>query len=251
MNITEDLQDIKDFVSLQSDEVQENCTIVTPSDMGVSWALHIDKNVPEEYIPRMPRSAMPSENDSCARVTVACTLLGCYIGYFRTEQDTLYGSAEVPNKKDNYKGGYVISKVPFDHGLKPNRKLVSDSDRFEEVWLVTYNEDHTEYAPTEIGKLFVSELKYLPVSGAKPRLELTFYIENRDPEGMWLDKTTKLGVGYYRLNVRWRNINTRSIFEHEFFQLDEIDESEYLSQKKRSADMLSYELPNKPKFMGW
>lgn len=249
MDIKTDLQDMRDFLVLQADSVRDNCTIVSAADMGVTHALHIDKNTPDSYVPRMPRSAMPSENDSCARVTVACTLLGCYIGYFRTEHDVTGGSFQKPGVKDPFRGGYEISKVPFDHALKPNKQLVPDGERFEELWLVSYNEEHTEYTPEIIGKFFVTELKYLPNTGRAPRLELTFYIENKDPEGMWLDKQHKLEVGYYKLTVRWVSIYARSIFSHEFFQLSPIEESEYLSQKKRNADLL--ELSPGPNYMRW
>lgn len=248
MDKAQDLQDLKDFLVLQSDSVQENCVIVTPEQMGVKYALHIDKNVPEALVPRMPRSAMITENDSCPRVTVACTLLGCYIGYFRTEADVTKGSFQRPEIKDQFRGGYEISKIPFDHALKPNKKMVPDGERFEELWLVSYNEEHTEYTPERVGKIFVSELKYIPASGRAPQLEPTFYIENNDPEGMWLDKENKLEVGHYKLTVRWPSIFVRSIFKNEFYELTKIEESEFNAQKQKCADLLEYQ---QPKYMGW
>jgi len=152
-----DYQNILDWVLLQSPVVQENVKIVSNKDLGQDYHLHIDKNLVKKFIPMMPKSASSAENASAPRVTVAPTLLGCMIGYFRCVSDFMDGSGE-HIKGDPYRGGYVIVALPFTHSLKPNNKLCFDAERSDEHWLVNYSKDNVDYPSIEIGKLFITEV---------------------------------------------------------------------------------------------
>lgn len=254
MDINEDYSDLKDYLGLQSDAVQENCRIVTPDMMHCDFALHIDKNTPKEFVPRMPRSAMPSENDSCPRVTVAATIIGCYIGYFRGERDLETGSLPKPNDKDPYLGGYSISKIQFTHALWPNEKLVGDAHSTEELWLVPYNTEHVRFVPIEVGKLFVSEITYLPVAGKKPQMRLVMYVEHNEPAGLWLNKAVKLEPGRYRVGIHWPSMWERNVHDEAGVTYEVVSQEIYEARKKRVAAMLSRDadaLPNKPVFFNW
>lgn len=248
MSIETDLQEMKDFVSLQSKGVQEHSTIVTPADMGVLHSLHIDKNTPPAFEPRMPKSAMPSENDTCARITVAGSLLGCYIGYFRGETDLHDGSIKKEGGNDHFLGGYIISKLVFNHALKPDVTLVADAERSEELWLVPYNKVTLTYVPVKIGKMFVHRLTYIPVNGQEPDLEVIIFIENNDTLGLWIDRENKIGVGYYKLTIKWPNQFDRSIYNPNLV-ISKVTKEEYETTKNLQATMLDYKEP--PKYINW
>jgi hypothetical protein len=253
-DINEDFEEITEYVSLQSEEVQENSRIVTADMLNCSFALHVDKNTPEKFVPRMPRSAMPSENDTCPRVTVAATLIGCYIGYFRGEKDLQDGSIPVPSHKDPFLGGYVISRIEFTHALLPNEKLVSDSRETEELWLVPYNTKNASYTPTPIGKFFVSELTFIPRSGHKPEILFVMYISHEEPAGLWLNKSVKLEPGFYRVHVRWPSIWRRDVHDEKHIQVEVIDEKEFNERKQIAAAFLDYPVMTdspKPAFLNW
>ncbi len=243
-----DLQEMQAYVALQSKSVQENSEIVTPADMGTLHSLHIDKNVPPAFEPRMPKSAMDSENDTCARITVATTLLGCYIGYFRGETDLAAGSVKKADDSDQFLGGYVISKLAFTHALKPNKELVPDADRSEELWLVSYNQSTLSYVPIKIGKMFVHRLTYIPVNGQEPDIEAIIFIENTDTLGMWLDRKNKIGVGYYSVTIKWPNQFDRSIYNPDL-TIIKVTKDEYEKTKGLQATMLEYKEP--PKYIDW
>ena len=253
-DLNEDYQDIKTHLSLQSDDVQDNCRIVTPDMMHCKFALHIDKNVPVSFTPRMPRSAMPSENDSCARVTVAATVLGCYIGYFRAEKDVEFLSVPKPGEKDPFLGGYTISKLDFTHALLPNEKLVGDAHSTEEMWLVPYNPEHVRFTPVPIGKLFLEEVSYLPVSGRKPQLRLVMYLIHEEPTGLWLNKLTKLEPGCYRIGVHWPSIFERNVHDEKNVSCVSISREQFDERKRAIAAFLDRHvdaLPNRPAFFSW
>lgn len=252
--LNEDYQEMQEFVSLQSDEVQENCRIVTPDMMNCAFALHVDKNVPTEFVPRMPRSAMPSENDTCARVTVAGTVIGCYIGYFRGERDLQDGSFQRPGQKDPFLGGYTISRLDFQHALLPNAQLVSDAHSSEELWLVPYNTENTRYKPVPIGKMFVAELTFLPVSGKKPQVRLVLYISHTELQGLWLNRAIKLPPGCHKATIHWPSIWTRDMHDAKGVQVEPVEQLVFDEHKQRVAAFLDRHvdaLPHRPVFFGW
>lgn len=250
----EDYVEMQEFLSLQSDEVQENSKIVTPDAMGCEFALHVDKNTPAQFVPRMPRSAMPSENDTCARVTVAGTLIGCYIGYFRGEKDIQDGSIQKPNNTDPFLGGYHISRIDFTHALLPNAELVGDADSSEELWLVPYNAANARYVPKKIGKMFVSQLTFLPVSGQKPEINLTMYVWHEEPQGVWLNREVKLDPGCWKVDIHWPSIWKRNVHDAKNVKVQAVELAEFESQKKRVAAFLDRHLDklgDRPLFTSW
>lgn len=254
VDLNEDYQEIQEYLSFQSDEVQQNCRIVTPDMMGCDFALHVDKNVPDAFVPRMPRSAMPSENDSCPRVTVAGTIIGCYIGYFRGERDIQDGTMPKVGVKDPFLGGYHISRLDFTHALWPNDQLVGDAHSSEELWLVPYSTHSARFVPVKIGKLFVSELTFIPVAGSKPRVRLVMYVTHNEPMGIWLNRETKLEVGCYRVIINWPSIWKRDMHDTQGVSVEKITQEDFDEAKKLSAAMLSLhgdKLPHRPAFLSW
>ena len=114
-SVNPDYEAIAEFMALQSDMVKTHSQIVDVDLVGQPYMLHIDKNTPKVFTPMMPRSADQREDNTTARITVAPTLIGCYIGYNRAHNDFLDGSKADPDSKDNYRGGYEICLLPFSH----------------------------------------------------------------------------------------------------------------------------------------
>lgn len=255
MDIDIDFDDMKNFLELQSNEVQSNCTIVTPETMGCTHALHIDKTTPNVFVPRMPKSASSEENDSCARVTVAGTLLGCYIGYYRGEADFIRGVTKSNDDVEGFLGGYSICRLDFNHALKPNQSLVFDAERSEELWLVAYNQQNVKYVPKIIGKMFVTHLEYSKGSGVAPKCAIKFCVENNDSLGMWLTRDKLLDVGYWAIEATWDNIQARTIELADcHLGITKLDKDSYERSKSLTAAFLSRHadaLPSKPEYLSW
>ena len=242
--VEKDYEAIKNFLSLQSNEVQENSTIVASTEFNPSFTLHIDKNAPNVFTPRMPQSAMKGENYTCPRVSTSNTLLGCYIGYNRGEYDLIKGyKVDNINESDNYLGGYLISKIDFKHALMPNSALIPDANKSEELWLVNYTPETAEYRPITIGKVFISKLTYIPVIGSiRPSVTIDFYIENNSDDLIAIDKVNLIGRGYFKLNVRWLDSFDMSI-SNANITLESISKIVYEQCKSKQAELLEFKAP--------
>lgn len=254
MSVETDLEDLQFYQSCQSEEVQAHTKVISRAEAGP--ALHIDKNVPEAFVPRMPKSAMSSENDSVARVTVATTILGCYIGYFRGEYDIEHGVHQhADNESDPYRGGYEISKLDYVHALKPDIEMCGDADHSGEIWLVPYNEKHTKYVPVKLGKLFCTRMTYYPMASGRPHLSLTLVVENYSDEEIKLTNQTKLDPkSYTKIDLEWGNVFERHVDIDNKIKLTSITKEEYASLKHAVATMLSLpiELNDiKPRWTTW
>ncbi len=253
IDMQEDRQAIDDFLQLQPTEVQEDCKIVSSVDVGQDFMLRIDKFTPEKFVPNMPKSAMSTENTNTPRVTVAPTLVGCMIGYFRIERDVQDGTALLKNQdKPRFAGGYAISRLKYNHCLKPGAKMVVDSSSSDEHWLVPYCVDAVEYEPDIVGQIFVESVTYLNRSSNWPGVRLNLYLRvDADDIALPVMPGKTVGKGYYRYTVYWSNIRTRTVEDHGcLLSLEPIDEAAYLTAKKLHADMLSFQDPV-PAFSGW
>lgn len=247
----QDFEDIQKWLSLQTNEVQDNCVIVDREGINQDYMLHIDKVMPDVFIPMMPRSAAKTENNTAARITVAPTLIGCFIGYARAESDFLGGSGKDIKKETGFRGGYDICAIPFKHAITPSSKLVYDSDRSGEQWLVSYNDSTREYVPEKIGRLFVSKVSYTARSGGMPRPEFQIYIEVNKPSGIQFSPTITIGKGYHVAVVSFERKNhPGSSNEEDNFNVVEIDKTEYDKVKRLSAALLNY-TENKPNYLKW
>lgn len=248
----EDRQEIVDFLELQPSAVREDCKIISSADINQGFMLRIDKNPPSVFYPNMPKSAMVTENTNTPRITVAPTLVGCMIGYFRIERDVQDGTAMLPGQdRPKFSGGYSISKLEFNHCLKPGNKMVIDSESSDEHWIVPYSEEYVEMEPAIIGQIFVDAVTYIPRSGHHPgvRLEMLLQLDDDSIE-LPIIPGRSVKKGHYRYSVSWENIRTRTVRDQQCLTvLEEISQEEYLRLKGLRAAMLSYEQP--PAFTKW
>lgn len=249
--LDKDFEEIQDWLSLQSKEVQDNVTISDCVNMKQDYMLHIDKETPDVFIPMMPRSAGKTENNTVARITVSPNLIGCFIGYARVEEDFLDESDKIVKKQNDFKGGYVICTLPYLHSIKPSPQMVPDAERSNEHWLVTYNDQTREYAPEKVGKIFVSEVTYIARSGKIPQPVFKIFIEVEKPEGFYFSPTIHLKAGYHVAEVSFeRESHPGSSSEESSFSITEIEKVEYDKVKRLRAVMLNH-TENKPHYLKW
>ncbi len=247
-NLEADRKDISDWLLMQSPIVQKNSTILSFKEGGVM--LHIDKNVPKTFIPRMPTSAAPSENDTTARITVAPDLVGCIIGYARVDSDVLSSVYMKTKGKDQFKGGYIISEMPYTHCIKPTDKLVYDSSRTLEHWLVSYNKQSLQVKPIEVGKIFISSILTQNRSSIEPIKTISAYISHTCTNGLRFSKNNVLPAGYYKADIIFKSHDTRSVDNESDFIIRKCNTGEYTEAKNQSAALLSY-ATLAPEYLKW
>lgn len=195
---------IEHWVSIQTKEVQNNVEIVDASKQPLPFTLHIDKNTPKAFTPRMPPSAGSKENFTAARVTCSDTLVGCIYGYGRTEIDFLDTFIKDEDQPEIYRGGYEICRLDYEFLVKPTAKLVPEAKRSGETWLVSYSEDTLTYKPKKIGKIFFTEITFAPAEiGAVKEVISTGkgYFSHTCKEGIFWDEDTLCAPGTYRFEI--------------------------------------------------
>ena len=160
-----DIEELNKFLSVQDNRIKNNVVVVSKNDLRFPFLLHIDHIVPKEFIPLIPKRAAPLEDKTVARIAVTDTLLGCMAAY-----GNIYYDYHILKVTD-----YKISRLDFEHAIKPNKKLVYDSKETNEHWLIAYNKKHTSYKPIEIGNFFLRDLKFKEITiGNKPIIIVTF-----------------------------------------------------------------------------
>ncbi len=236
------------FLRLLVDKVAKNTTVVTKEELKQNYMLHISpsKMNNKPYIPRIGTRQGLSEDRTVPRITVAPTLYGCYIGYAQLINQFFNYN---PNNSDDYRQGLYIHEIEFDEALKPNNKLVYDSSRSDEHWLVTYDEETKTYKGKVIGKMFISEIRTKANSGKLAIIEATIYIHVTKSEGIQFSKNIFLPNGYFIVqnisevhNCSWDDDNKIKVLE--------INQTEFEAVKKQSAALLSL-TQDKPAFVQW
>jgi hypothetical protein len=249
--IESDKADILDWLAVQSKEVQKNAEVVSASDFPCGM-IHIDKNTPKVFVPMMPPSASPTgENRTCARITVAPTIVGCCYGYARVEMDFLDG----PNKKfprDPYRGGYEISELDFKHAIKPNAKLTYDGDRSDEHWLVSYSKETLQTKPSKVGKLFITAAHFQAAKTGDtvqmPAAKLIGYLWHEKASGILFTKNNTLKPGYYRIEMLFEDPGVHTPEKESNHTAVPCSKAEYDDRKQLHAAMLS---ETSPVFAKW
>lgn len=203
--------DIEKRLELSSDRVKRNTVIVTPDDLKQDYVLHIAIKSKTTFVPHISKIAAHSEDNTLPRVHTAPSLLGCIIGFSSSEylatnfipndSNKDKNKYQDPTVEDPYLGGMYIHKLKFIAALKPNKKLVFDSEDTGEVWLICYDEDTRKYTAEVSGKLVISRIEYEPVVGDYPARTVVFMAEITDSDGLMLDNETKLTKGYWSISV--------------------------------------------------
>lgn len=228
---------IENYLDHQPDSVSKNVIIVGVDEVGP--LLHISKDPKiRKFIPFVTNRTGNNENRSVPRVSVAPTLLGCFVGYVAAAQDFGY-----PEQDDGtFEQGWYIYDIPYQFALKPKSKLLYDQRNSDEHWIVTYSPDTTEYIPSKIGKCFYRDVTSIGRSGKKPRKECTLIVEVF-VEKLVFSKRFVLTKGYWEIKGPEPSNFVESWKDDGEYAVRELDKAEYQTIKKLTADMLSYQTP--------
>jgi len=246
------MNNIEKYVSLLPDKVVRNVEIVSAKELGQNYMLHIgSKKMPKTgYIPRIGQRQGTQEDRTTPRITVSSCLLGCFIGYGAAVWEAQDASAVI-SSDDDFTQGYYIHSIPFDYCLKPTNRMVYDSTRSDEHWLVTYDEETKSYSSSVAGKMFITDIGYKVLSDRPADAVMTLMVEISALDGIQFSSKHYLKKGWYRITGP-ADVNTMSWLKDKDFQVVEISKGEFDAAKKVSAAMLCEDFKKqKPAFMTW
>lgn len=233
--LVDDVEAISSFIECLADRVKANVTVVDSSSLAYPHMLHLTPEKKPIYVPRIGVRQHLSEDRTTPRVTVADTLIGCFIGYAAFYNQFIESTAYVNNKKTPFNNGLYLRKIPFKYAIKPNNKLVYDQSVTNEHWLVNYSPETAEYASEEIGVLFLSEMTFTARSGASPSVFSSFFLHVE--EEINLSSSVTVGPGYYSLTLeRSENLTFNS---KRLVSVVEISKEAFMERKVIAADKLS------------
>lgn len=238
---------IEDYLDTLSDKVTRNVEVVTPESLQLTHLLHISPDTGiKKFIPQIGFRQAKSEDRTVPRVCVGQDLLGCVHAHAMVYNLFMNNASDGSKQHDKYKGGFVIYAIPFEYALRPNKRLVFDAEETGECWLVSYDNEHTQYVPEVAGKFFVRFIQFVGSSSEFPTEEPTLYAEITSQEGIWFSKEDlKLQQGYWKLESAYEKESG-----HLHWIVKEISKSDYLKAKNESAALLSYNQPA-PSYLLW
>lgn len=239
---------IEQWKDAQAAIVKNEMTIQSFEQAGDVYRVDAQK-VPI-FIPQFSNRQMVKEDKIIPRVCVADTLFGCLYGFSRFFYDFFDGTPD--GKKDDYgnryKGGVIISRLPYESLIVPSKKLVPDVNESGEKWLVSYDKDHASYPCEVIGKAFVAACMAERRDRGLLYYTYTVYIEVSDGATLRLSTTVTLGSGYHKLVLG--GLRGHTGFYHspaaktsaKEFELSEVSKADYMKVKGQGIDLLNHNL---------
>lgn len=189
--------DLLRTIDLYGKHVSEHVKIIDPTFLKVPLLFRVDEKVPKTFIPRMPQSANPTENQTVPRVVTATTLLGCMCGHGGIIWLVM---TREPNETGN--NHYQINAFTFDWALLPDKSLVFDAHDTQEAWLVTYDKSTIDYRPTHYGEFFVHKVNMIIQGNSKVnKLIADILLKIEDSRGLPISGNHVLPKGHYYLKI--------------------------------------------------
>lgn len=234
------VEEFEHYVDSLPPWVKERSQAVVSAEEPVTY-YHVSENGSlKHFTPRVPDFRAAHEDQQTPRVCVAGSVLGCLIGYQRIISDFMNGDPE------SYKGGWYIYGVDSQFAIKPGKRLVPDTMRSGEHWLVPYTKDHWQYPTRIIGKVFFGSLTFHNDYQYKTRLgRVTCFVEVYEGHTLNWSKAIDLKPGYHYLELNLPN-ETAQWNRHRHEVVTEITEQEYKQKKELVADQLSRKEDNTP-----
>jgi len=234
-------KELETWLETSPEKVRRNVEIVTPETLGSDFLLHISTNSSiKKFTPHIGQRQATSEDRTVPRVTVANTLLGCFIGYSASFHDFSKLASTGKKEEGSYKGGWVIYALPFKAALRPTPKLVYDAKQSGEHWLVSYSPQEIEYKPILIGKVFYRSVTLVARAGKQPDAFADMYVEVNTETPILFSENIKLTKGYWIITGPM-DYRVASWKTDKAFSAKEISKSDYLTSKTAAAGMLSYD----------
>lgn len=228
---------IKQWLDLQPTNIRKGVEFVSAEEAGPMYHMSLDGEI-KKFTPYVTRRAAQKENISVPRVSVAPSIMGCFIGYVAA-----WGDITWPNYDGKrHKNGWYLYDIPYEYAIKPNKKQLFDVEQSNEHWLVTYSPQTREYKGNIIAKMFYAELKMLPQTGKDPQYMVKLLIDVQREGGVLFGGDKVLDKGYWMIDGpspevhgQWEDIKP--------YTVNKIGYGEYAKLKGLSADMLSLNPP--------
>lgn len=231
-------EDFYNWLSLQSTQVQNNVKVVKQKESKFKVMLRTDKSVPDTFFPIMPTSAGEGEDNTCPRICVGPTLLGCLAGYGRVASDITDHPAHTDPESKSFKGGYYISAFAYTHALDVNQNLVPEAPITDEHWLVGFDSDSRVVKPIRLGKCFVNSLSYRNKGNVVPDVTYELIIELEQGNSLWLDHNVKIDHGNWYVSISTKSCPGGRLNGAELGSVTKLDDIEYKRIKNLSAVLL-------------
>lgn len=185
---------IEKWLFNQRHELKSNVKVIK----GVTW-LHItqDANV-KEMIPRIGWRQTEKEDRTVPRISGAATIRGCIYGHSTVRMNILEGHNF---NKDTWKEGKPIFHIYKMSGidlLQPNKKLVTEADVSEELWIVPYSPETVTVKPERIGRIIPYRIVDEYIAGERIATN-TFFIECKEP--ISIDAENTIGPGKFQFSI--------------------------------------------------
>lgn len=227
---------LENWLKLQPPGTAKRLSIKTVEEVGPLYHISKDSGI-KRFTPYVTRRTGSSENISIPRISVAPTIVGCFIGYAQGWTDISW-----PDLRDKkFKNGWYIYDIPYEFAILPDTKELFDVKDTDEHWLVNYSPSTATYKGDVIGKMFVSELIMVPRTGQFPKQYQRTLIEIEQRE-LKLFPDIVLTPGYWE--VYGPNFESGATLENsKEYVVKKLSFGEYAKAKKYSADMLSLNQP--------
>jgi hypothetical protein len=235
------------WLESSSELVKRNVTVVTPESLGSDTLLHISTNPGiKKFIPHIGHRQARTEDRTIPRITVANSLLGCFIGYAASFYDFTNHASTGKPEDAAYKGGWTIYAIPFKECLKPTPKLVYDAKMSGEHWLVAYSAATSQYVPIKVGRVFYNAIRLVARSGKQPDAFAEMFVEVTN-DGIQFSNNIMLRKGYWVIDGPM-DYRVASWESDKSFTVREITKDDFMINKTRAAALLNY--AEKPAFLG-
>lgn len=243
-------EDFYNWLSLQSTQVQNNVKVVKQQESKYKVMLRTDKSVPETFFPIMPTSAGDGEDNTCPRICVGPTLLGCLAGYGRVASDIVdHPAHEEPTSKD-FNGGYYISAFAYTHALDVNQNLVPEAPITDEHWLVGFDSDSRIIKPVNVGKCFVKGVYFSNKGKVVPGVTYELIVNVNSGNSLWLDDKVEITEGNWFVSISAASCPGGRLNGAELGSVTKLSDMEYLKLKNTSAVLLEIDSKSFP-LLNW
>lgn len=200
--------------------------------------LRTDKTVPDTFYPIMPTSAGDGEDNTCPRICVSPTLLGCLAGYGRVASDLTDHPAHEDQESKSFMGGYYISAFAYTHALDVNQNLVPEAPITDEHWLVGFDSDSRVIKPVNVGKCFVKGLYYSNKGNVVPDVSYSLIVSVNPGFSLWLDPKVEIDAGNWAVNISTNSCPGGRLNGAELGSVTKLSDDEFRKIKNTSAVLL-------------
>ena len=239
------------YMSSLSDKVVKNVEVIPRANKGP--LLHGSlKPITKPFEPRIGNTQAASEDRTVPRICTSDTLLGCLrampiLVELAAQNNYSPWKEHNTSKESNYRGGwYLYAFQDYEWTLKPNKKLVFDTDITTEHWLVAYSPETRQYKAVEVAKMFIATVTYQTRVKERSACTVMLYIEVMEDMVIKVKHDDKveynIGKGYWRLT--FSHSPYYQIEDEDGLIIQDVSKAEYLKAKGASADLLSYKRPS-------